>query len=362
MNLANIDFTDGNLRSAKLIAANVHHCNFWAADLSGADLTNANLPGAEFWGTKLTGAKFCGANLERANFYYAFLTDTDFQEAELSFAQFNQAILHNADFSNSEMLGTIFGGIDLSTARGLETVRHTGPSEISITTTYRSNGKISEVFLRRAGLPAPFIANMKTLISAMEPVQFYSCFISYSSKDHDFVARLHSDLQSRGVRCWFAPEDLKIGDKLRPSFDEAIQVHDKLMVILTESSVKSTWVEKEVETAFEKERKEERIALFPIRLDDAVMDAKQAWAADVRRTRHIGPVLYPSSSAEVDPDFTLSGGGCEVGYNGHGSGHAEHMVRNEPVGTFTWICAGADPPNLSNPSTSRAYAIGIKIQ
>jgi hypothetical protein len=28
--------------------------------------------------------------------------------------------------------------------------------------------------------------------------------------------------------------------------------------------------------------------LFPIRLDDAVMSTKQAWAADIRRMRHIG--------------------------------------------------------------------------
>jgi hypothetical protein len=246
------------------------------------------LPGAEFWATKLIGTKFCGANLERANFYYAFLVDTNFQGAELSFAQFNQAILQNADFSNSEMLGTIFGGIDLSTARGLETVRHTGPSEISIATTYRSNGSIPEIFLRRAGLAEPFIINMKTLISAMEPVQFYSCFISYSSKDQEFATRLHADLQSKGVRCWFAPEDLRIGEKLRPSFDEAIRLHDKLMVILSENSVKSQWVEKEVETAFEKERKQNRTVLFPICLDDAVMGTHEAWAADIRRTRHIG--------------------------------------------------------------------------
>ena len=28
--------------------------------------------------------------------------------------------------------------------------------------------------------------------------------------------------------------------------------------------------------------------LFPIRLDDAVMETGQAWAADIRHTRHIG--------------------------------------------------------------------------
>jgi hypothetical protein len=28
--------------------------------------------------------------------------------------------------------------------------------------------------------------------------------------------------------------------------------------------------------------------LFPVRLDEAVMETDQAWAADIRRTRHIG--------------------------------------------------------------------------
>jgi len=52
--------------------------------------------------------------------------------------------------------------------------------------------------------------------------------------------------------------------------------------------MKSAWVEKEVETAFEKERKQGRTVLFPIRLDDGVMETEEAWAADLRRTRHIG--------------------------------------------------------------------------
>jgi hypothetical protein len=177
---------------------------------------------------------------------------------------------------------------DLSEVKGLETVQHIGPSWIGIDTIYESKGNIPEVFLRGAGVPEPFIVQMKALVAAMEPIQFYSCFISYSNKDGEFAERLYADLQSRNVRCWFAPEDMKIGDKIRPRIDEAIRVHDKLLLVLTESSMKSTWVEKEVETAFEKERKQGRTVLFPIRLDDAVMKAKEAWAADVRRMRHIG--------------------------------------------------------------------------
>jgi len=58
--------------------------------------------------------------------------------------------------------------------------------------------------------------------------------------------------------------------------------------VLSAESIRSTWVEKEVETAFEREAREKRSVLFPIRLDDAVMETNQAWAADIRRTRHIG--------------------------------------------------------------------------
>jgi hypothetical protein len=99
---------------------------------------------------------------------------------------------------------------------------------------------------------------------------------------------LHSQLQSKGTRVWLATEDLKIGDRFRAKIDEAIRLYDKLLLVLSKDSVKSPWVESEVEAAFEKERKQKRTVLFPIRLDDAVMEAEEAWAADIRRTRHIG--------------------------------------------------------------------------
>jgi hypothetical protein len=43
-----------------------------------------------------------------------------------------------------------------------------------------------------------------------------------------------------------------------------------------------------VEAAMEKESKQKRTMLFPIRLDDSVMNIETGWPADMRRTRHIG--------------------------------------------------------------------------
>jgi hypothetical protein len=81
---------------------------------------------------------------------------------------------------------------------------------------------------------------------------------------------------------------LKIGDKFRMRIDESIRIYDKLMVILSENSIRSPWVEDEVEAALEKEGKQSKLVLFPVRLDDAVMETDQAWAASLRRMRHIG--------------------------------------------------------------------------
>jgi hypothetical protein len=143
-----------------------------------------------------------------------------------------------------------------------------------------------ELFLDGAGVPKEYIEFFRSRIG--QPIEFYSCFISYSAKDQAFADRLYVDLRQRGIRCFLATEDLKIGDRFRTRINEAIRVHDKLLLVLTEHSLKSSWVEVEVEAAFERERRYGETVLFPIRLEDAVMSCDEAWAANIRQTRHIG--------------------------------------------------------------------------
>src|SRR5207237_3894852 len=86
----------------------------------------------------------------------------------------------------------------------------------------------------------------------------------------------------------FAPEDMKIGDKIRPRIDESIRLHDKLLLVLSEYSTASQWVEQEVATALARERKDQRTVLFPIRLDNAIMEIESDWPFLIRNTRHSG--------------------------------------------------------------------------
>jgi hypothetical protein len=118
--------------------------------------------------------------------------------------------------------------------------------------------------------------------------EFYSCFVSYSTRDQVFCDRLYVNLQEHRVRCWYAPKDLKTGDRFRQEIEDAISLHDKLLVILSEHSVNSDWVQEEVESCFERERRQERNILFPIRIDNAILDTNRAWVAAIRRQRQIG--------------------------------------------------------------------------
>ena len=141
--------------------------------------------------------------------------------------------------------------------------------------------------LREAGISDPFIEYMRSLVG-QQPIGYYSCFISYSSKDQAFAERLHADLQSKGVRCWFAPEDMGIGDKIRPRIEESIRLYDKLLIVLSEHSIASNWVAYEVERALNKEPQGMPNVLFPIRVDHAVMRSQAGWADDIKSTRRIG--------------------------------------------------------------------------
>lgn len=282
VNLSGADLSGIELGSAdrfthaELYLSHLEGAKLRDADLSGAILVNSELCDANLQGANLAGADLWGAELRNANLRDSVLYDTDFTEADLD----------GTDFTNAVMDGTIFSRVDLSKAKGLDTIRHEGPVSIDVDTLYRSGDKLPLQFLVGAGVPDSFITYLTSLVA--NPIEYYSCFISYSSKDQDFASLLRSQLQSKGARVWLATEDLKIGDRFRAKIDEAIRLYDKLLLVLSDYSIESPWVESEVEAAFEKERKQKRTVLFPIRLDDGVMTSEKAWAGELRRTRHIG--------------------------------------------------------------------------
>jgi uncharacterized protein YjbI with pentapeptide repeats len=278
------DLTGADLTGAKLVSANLTGAKLVSANLTGADLTGANLTGANLIHANLSRATLFNANLNRANLFNANLIRANLTAANLTAANLTSANLNGAKLADALFRETVFGDSDLTSVTGLETCNHYGPSVIDHRTLQKSRS-LPMLFLRGVGLPERLIEYLPTLLN--QAIQYYSCFISYSTKDQEFAERIHSDLQNKGVRCWFAPHDMPIGGKILDEIDTSVRLRDKLLLILSENSINSEWVEIEVTTAFEEERKHRKIVLFPIRLDDAVIDAKEPWAGQLRR-RNIG--------------------------------------------------------------------------
>src|SRR5271166_1660012 len=283
-----VDLTRANLSKVDLRGASGGGVVLTEANLNGADLNNADLSGTFLIGANLSGADVSWAslgkaNLVRANLSTANLSGADLREAslsaadlsgaDLSWASLGGAYLSGAEFTDSRAGGTYFADLDLSATKGLGSMHHYGPSTIGIDTIYKSQGKIPEVFLRGCGVPEEFIAYIGSMVG--RPIEFYSCFISYSTKDQEFAERLHADLQAKGVRCWFAPHDIKGGRKIHEQIDDAIRLHDKLLLILSEHSMSSNWVKTEIANARQREEREKKNLLFPITL--AAMEEVKKW-------------------------------------------------------------------------------------
>jgi hypothetical protein len=209
------------------------------------------------------------------------------------------ADLHGVNLSEAILSDTTFGDNDLSETQGLDRIRHRGPSRIDLTTLLRSGGKIPESFLRGCGIPDTIIEYLPALIGAMEPIQFHSSFISYSTKDEDFAHRLYSRMRDHHLRVWFAPEDMKGGAKLHEQIDQAIRIHDKLVLVLSEQSIQSEWVMTEIRKARKAELRDNRRKLFPIRLVD--MDTLRDWECFDADT---GKDLAVEVREYFIPDFT----------------------------------------------------------
>ena len=184
-------------------------------DLSKADLSKADLVGADLVGADLVGADLVGADLSRAYLGRADLSD---------------AKLFEANLADCSLWQTRFVGTTLTGVRGLESINHVGPSTLDHRTFENSPG-LPDVFLRGVGLPDWLIDSFRGY-AGRGPIDFYSCFISYSHTDKSFARRLHDQLQARGVRCWLDEKQILPGDDIYAAVERGLRLWDKVLLCL----------------------------------------------------------------------------------------------------------------------------------
>ncbi|GAA4796863.1 hypothetical protein GCM10023307_23400 [Lysobacter hankyongensis] len=74
---------------------------------------------------------------------------------------------------------------------------------------------------------------------------------------------------------WYAPEDIRAGELIAKQLLHAVRKHDKLLIVLSEKSLRSNWVANELRWALQRENESKSQMLFPISL--VSFDRLQQW-------------------------------------------------------------------------------------
>ncbi|MBI2865969.1 MAG: toll/interleukin-1 receptor domain-containing protein [Chloroflexi bacterium] len=255
-NLSTADLSRANLFEALLLGANLRGANLSGAcltgvDLRAADLSSADLSGASLLGADLTGVDLFGARLLWADLSGARLGRANLLWADLSGAHLTRAELAGANLSHARCMNTVFANSDLRQCRGLESVVHLGPSSIDASTLLQSGAIIPRTFLAGAGLSPDVVETLLRLAAdGRRPLR---CFISHTSADERFTARLQKDLEDKGVPCWRYDEDILPARPKWADFERAIQNGDKVVAICSRESLEGEGVPLEIERALEME-------------------------------------------------------------------------------------------------------------
>jgi uncharacterized protein YjbI with pentapeptide repeats len=302
------DLSDAELRGANLERVNLSQLRLNGAVLVNAKLSESALSAAELRGADLSGAIFNRTDLTNADCSHANFSGADLRGAHLIGTSLIAANMSGAQLGGSVMGWTSLSGSKLIFARAIETVQHLGPSIIDIDTLERCFREATEsttselrvgttamtTFLRGVGVPENILELARNRAFSAGRA---ATFISYCSNDLHFVKKLHADLQDEGVRCWYAPETLRVGEDIRTRIVEAIRGHARVIVVLSEASIRSEWVQFEVRTALDLESPKSPTILVPICIDGAVERPVPDWVNAIRKIRLIGNFLDWSDTA-----------------------------------------------------------------
>lgn len=92
-------------------------------------------------------------------------------------------------------------------------------------------------------------------------------FISHAHADNETVERLAEEIEGSGFLCWLDLWELDVGDSIRRRVEDGIKAADWLIVALSSASVKSAWVNQELNMAFVRELEERHVFVLPVVLE-----------------------------------------------------------------------------------------------
>jgi hypothetical protein len=93
-------------------------------------------------------------------------------------------------------------------------------------------------------------------------------FLSHSSKDKPFVRQLAADLAREGITVWLDEQMIRVGDSITDKISQGLAESDYFLIALSENSVQSEWVKRELNQALVTEIEERKVRILPLKLSE----------------------------------------------------------------------------------------------
>jgi hypothetical protein len=131
--------------------------------------------------------------------------------------------------------------------------------------------------------------NLQTRKQQAMPNDPTRVFVSHSSKDKPFVRKLVEALKKRLLNVWVDEHEIKVGDSLVGKISEALEDADYLVIVLSQASVSSRWVEQELNAALSNQISGKGVVL-PVLLENCEMPMllRDRLYADFRANFNVG--------------------------------------------------------------------------
>jgi hypothetical protein len=146
-----------------------------------------------------------------------------------------------------------------------------------------------------------------------------SVFISYSSKDSEFVQKLSLSLVQKRIHVWLDKWEMQPGDSLIDKIQGGLTDSSFLLVVLSNNSVNSEWCKKELNSGLMRELEEKKVVVIPILVEDCKVPIllKEKLYADFRNEfeegfksliRPLSKLLSEHMGRQVKKDVTTDYG------------------------------------------------------
>jgi CxxC motif-containing protein len=96
-------------------------------------------------------------------------------------------------------------------------------------------------------------------------------FLSHSSIDKPFIRQLAADLTKENILVWLDEQQIKVGDSINDKISQGLAESDYFVIALSDNSINSEWVKKELNSALIDEIEAKKVKVFPIKLSDCVI-------------------------------------------------------------------------------------------